>query len=848
MNKYILYLIIGSYLCPCICTPQMNESDILPEIRRSGDQFGWSISTFDKFLIVGARQDEDIADNAGAAYIFKKEDDTWRQQSKLKAIDGTNADLFGSSVSISDSHSVIGAPGNLYAQGKKGSVYVFKYSNNAWLQTQKLEAYDGVDGDEFGVSVDMSGVYIVVGSHGDDDKGENSGSVYIYKFDSENWNFVQKITASDGRKNDGFGNDVAIHGNHIIVGVNNYDSPRSTPVYIYRLMADGWIEQTRIKPADAVVNDCFGCSVDIDDNHACIGAFRQNTGIGAVYIYRLNDTNWVACPKLTPPDPVFHQFFGESVSLSENLLIIGSPNNEESVYIYHKNNLDWSLLTKLNASDRLGRDYFGIAVSINDNAALIGAPYYNHHRGKVYVYDGITETGILDVALSRVLFDSVYTGEKISKQIILNNRGTGELVIEKLSIEGSYQFSIYDSSFSILPGDSAYINVFFNPNSSGRFEGTLSIASNANNIKIQIIGDATEPYAILSNTIHFGIGTKTKYINLTNTGFSSCHFGPFSVLGKDSLNFTCSMQSIELLPDKTVNIPVVFTPGNHVGYEAFLTIATEFGTETIELTGIGFHEAPENAVKSLSAGNVYFYRSADAFTGDYSDYQIEITGMRPFNEYVYYIFGENQYYERSDSTKIYKKYYSTDNEVVCDFTWQVGDTATNGGIVTKIDTTTIFGLSKKRVIINKEGIPSSESWTYHELFGLTSSNSSHLLAGGGSVSLRGAIIDGITYGDTQSNIPNNQFNLGSSDFYLFQNYPNPFNPRTKIKYNIDVSSNVTLKIYNISGQELVTLVNEFQIAGKYEIIWQPKGFPSGIYLYRLQVGKFSEVKKFILQK
>lgn len=83
---------------------------------------------------------------------------------------------------------------------------------------------------------------------------------------------------------------------------------------------------------------------------------------------------------------------------------------------------------------------------------------------------------------------------------------------------------------------------------------------------------------------------------------------------------------------------------------------------------------------------------------------------------------------------------------------------------------------------------------------------------------------------------------------LFQNYPNPFNPLTTIKYNLRKPSAVILTIYNISGQELETLVNDFQTTGEHKITWQPKGLPSGIYFYRIQAGEFSETKKLFLQK
>jgi hypothetical protein len=85
-------------------------------------------------------------------------------------------------------------------------------------------------------------------------------------------------------------------------------------------------------------------------------------------------------------------------------------------------------------------------------------------------------------------------------------------------------------------------------------------------------------------------------------------------------------------------------------------------------------------------------------------------------------------------------------------------------------------------------------------------------------------------------------------FQLLQNYPNPFNPSTTIKYYLKESGDVMLKIYNLTGQELVTLENGFKRAGEYLINWRPKGLPGGIYFYMLRAGGYSVTKKLILQK
>jgi len=87
-----------------------------------------------------------------------------------------------------------------------------------------------------------------------------------------------------------------------------------------------------------------------------------------------------------------------------------------------------------------------------------------------------------------------------------------------------------------------------------------------------------------------------------------------------------------------------------------------------------------------------------------------------------------------------------------------------------------------------------------------------------------------------------------TEFSLEQNYPNPFNPSTKIKYSIPQSSNVVIKVFDILGNEIETLVNEEKQTGTYEITWYAENLPSGIYFYRLHAGDFVETKKMILMK
>ncbi|MCX6165869.1 MAG: T9SS type A sorting domain-containing protein [Ignavibacteriae bacterium] len=85
-------------------------------------------------------------------------------------------------------------------------------------------------------------------------------------------------------------------------------------------------------------------------------------------------------------------------------------------------------------------------------------------------------------------------------------------------------------------------------------------------------------------------------------------------------------------------------------------------------------------------------------------------------------------------------------------------------------------------------------------------------------------------------------------YKLFQNYPNPFNPNTIIRFQIKDSRLVTLKVYDILGKEVATLVNEKQSPGVYEVTFDGSQFPSGIYFYKLETDSYRETKRMLMIK
>lgn len=97
-------------------------------------------------------------------------------------------------------------------------------------------------------------------------------------------------------------------------------------------------------------------------------------------------------------------------------------------------------------------------------------------------------------------------------------------------------------------------------------------------------------------------------------------------------------------------------------------------------------------------------------------------------------------------------------------------------------------------------------------------------------------------------LPSAEDYLIPKNFDLSQNYPNPFNPSTTIEYSIPKDANVTMKIYDVLGKEVATLVNEQRSAGTYIINWNASNFSSGLYFYRITAGEFTDTKKMFLIK
>ncbi|MFH1154298.1 MAG: FG-GAP repeat protein [Pseudomonadota bacterium] len=366
------------------------------------DYFGSSVSVFGDYAIIGAHADDDKGSASGSAYIFVRSENVWSQQAKLTASDGSPGDTFGFSVSISGDYAIVGAWGDDDKGDYSGSAYIFKRIGDTWSQQAKLIASDGVIDDSFGACVSISGNYAIVGASGDSDNGPYSGSAYIFSRTGDSWIQQAKLLPNDGDPLDAFGVCVSISGDYAVIGASGDDDKgsQSGSVYVFKRAGGSWIQEAKLLAGDGAADDNFGKSVSVFGDYAIVGAeLDDDKGLssGSAYIFKRDGVTWSQLTKLTAVDGATADFFGHSVSISNALAIVGALCDDDkgdvsgSAYIYKRSGDSWSLQTKLVPDDGVMEDYFGGSVSVSGEYAIVGTAA-DQARGSAYVIEQPRET------------------------------------------------------------------------------------------------------------------------------------------------------------------------------------------------------------------------------------------------------------------------------------------------------------------------------------------------------------------------------------------------------------------------------------------------------------------------
>jgi hypothetical protein len=297
--------------------------------------FGFSVAVGGDTAVVGASLDDAGGNaNQGAAYVFVRSGDVWTQLQKLTSPDGAAGDLFGISVALDTETMVIGASGkDDGGAAGAGAAYVFTQIGPTWTAQQKLLPNNSEANDFFGVAVAVSGDTALVGASGED-TGANAdkGAAFVFVREDTTWTQQQKLTATRGSAGDNFGLSVAVSGDTAVVGVIGDDLGFADQgsAYLFSRSGTAWSQQPRAFAGSGETDDKFGTSVAISGDTVLVGAAFDDVGSnanqGSASVFVLGQ-GFVEQDQLTANNGEAGDVFGHAVAISGDTAVVGAPQN-----------------------------------------------------------------------------------------------------------------------------------------------------------------------------------------------------------------------------------------------------------------------------------------------------------------------------------------------------------------------------------------------------------------------------------------------------------------------------------------------------------------------------------------
>jgi hypothetical protein len=285
----------------------------------AGDKFGESVAIDGGVLVVGAPVAGDA--DQGSAYVFHEDGGAWTEVAILASPTGLAGDRFGKAVAVHGDHAAVGAP----SEGDgTGALYLFQRDGDTWPANGDFVPSDQTA--EFGAALAMNTGFLAVGSPGDDDRGDTSGSVFLLARDGESWGSGGKVLASDGVEFDNFGFSVDLSEDRLAVGA--YQREDRGAVYVYTESGGEFGDETLLVGSGTSAADQLGYAVTIDGDLVAAGATADDdvaNSAGTVYVFGRDGDGWSEGPKVTDEDGGEFDLFGYTLDLDGEELLVGSP-------------------------------------------------------------------------------------------------------------------------------------------------------------------------------------------------------------------------------------------------------------------------------------------------------------------------------------------------------------------------------------------------------------------------------------------------------------------------------------------------------------------------------------------
>ncbi|MEM7367700.1 MAG: T9SS type A sorting domain-containing protein [Bacteroidota bacterium] len=381
-----------------------------------------------------------------------------------------------------------------------------------WQLKEKLVPGNRAAGNEFGVSVSISGRFAIIGSWGEGlNQGGNSissvGAAYIYERIQGKWTERQKIIHEDPSQFDGFGYAVAMTEQHALVGVPQKSLTDSSGslvdmaglAYVFEQDSSGqWLQSQQLHASDPAQIANFGFAVAISGEYLVVGAVNESRDTmggnflaraGAAYVFEKSPAGiWEETQKITASDREFRAQFGQSVAIHAHRLVVGAFAKDEistdgnqhllsntgAAYIFERDsNGVWLESQKIAASDRKSDDGFGFDVAMDADHILAGAPNDDHDT---------TVFNLFSNAGSAYLFEQDSTGNWIEVQKLLaSDKTSSDFFGISIAIDGgncvigAYQHEFDEAGTNMIGGaGAAYV---FQENQMGNWIQTNKLVS-----------------------------------------------------------------------------------------------------------------------------------------------------------------------------------------------------------------------------------------------------------------------------------------------------------------------------------------------------------------------------------
>jgi hypothetical protein len=381
---------------PLTIDPLIQRGEKLTGSGGSADgRFGFSVALAadGSIAVVGGPYD---GGNKGAAWVFTRSGETWKQQGgKLTGSGETGDGMFGWSVALAadGSTALIGGP---FDAGNKGAAWVFTRSGESWDQqggklTGGGETGDGVFG--FGVALAADGSTALIGGLLDDG---GKGAAWVFTRSGESWNQQgAKLTASGESGSFGVSVALAADGRTALIG-GPFDDGNKGAAWVFTRSGTAWNQQGgKLTPKGESGNSSFGASVALaeDGSLALIGGPLDDGSKGAAWVFTRSGTAWnQQGGKLTGGGESGNGRFGWNVALAadSSTALIGGPldgSNKGAAWVFTRSGENWEQQgAKLTGSGESGDGSFGwtVALAADGSTALIGGPDDDGHKGAVW--------------------------------------------------------------------------------------------------------------------------------------------------------------------------------------------------------------------------------------------------------------------------------------------------------------------------------------------------------------------------------------------------------------------------------------------------------------------------------